>query len=102
MKRNKVIALVGMALIGIALTATAAEQAGNKQEKCPVMGGKINKALYADVNGKRIYTCCPGCIGKIKADPAKYIKQLEAKGIELDKATAKKDTSASKSGCCGH
>jgi YHS domain-containing protein len=54
------------------------------QTVCPVMGGAINKAQYADVKGKRIYVCCPGCIDKIKADPDKYIKQLEAEGITLD------------------
>jgi hypothetical protein len=54
------------------------------QSTCPVMGGKINKKQYADVKGKRIYVCCPGCIGKIKADPATYIKKLEKDGVVLD------------------
>jgi YHS domain-containing protein len=53
------------------------------QSTCPVMGGKINKKQYADVKGKRIYVCCPGCIGKIKADPATYIKKLEKDGVVL-------------------
>ena len=53
------------------------------------MDGKINKSLYADVNGKRIYVCCKGCISKIKADPEKYIQQLEAEGIVLDKTPGK-------------
>ena len=56
------------------------------QTKCPVMGGKINKSQYADVNGKRVYVCCPGCISKIKADPDKYIKLLEKQGVTLEKA----------------
>ncbi len=54
------------------------------QATCPVMGGKINKKQYADVNGKRIYVCCPGCIGTIKADPDKYIKKMEKEGVVLD------------------
>lgn len=63
--------------------------AGTKpQTVCPVMGGKINKAQYADVNGYRIYVCCPGCIGKIKADPETYIEKMKAEGIELEKTTA--------------
>lgn len=48
------------------------------------MGGKINKNLYVDYQGKRIYVCCGMCIGKVKADPPKYIKELEAKGIVLE------------------
>jgi YHS domain-containing protein len=74
---------------------------GKAQTTCPVMGGKINKAQYAEVNGKRIYVCCAGCISKIKAEPAKYIKQLESKGIVLEKAVEKKGTSTPKSGCGG-
>jgi hypothetical protein len=37
------------------------------------------------VEGYRIYVCCGGCIGAIKADPAKYIAQLQADGVELQK-----------------
>ena len=58
------------------------------QTECPIMGNKINKNLFVDAQGKRIYVCCGGCIAKIKADPEKYIKELEEKGIVLDKATA--------------
>ena len=74
------------------------QQAGEKQAEtkqqttCPVMGGKINKAQYADVNGYRIYVCCPGCIEKIKAEPEKYIKKLKAEGVVLDKTPAKKES----------
>jgi hypothetical protein len=68
--------------------AKSAETAVVEQTRCPVMGGKINKAQYVDVDGKRIYVCCPGCIGKIKADPAKYIKKLEDAGVTLAKAPA--------------
>jgi hypothetical protein len=65
------------------------------QTTCPVMGGKINKALYVDHDGKRIYVCCKGCIGAVQKDPEKYIKKLEADGVALDPApkaeTSKKD-----------
>lgn len=50
------------------------------QTTCPVMGGKINKALYVDAKGHRIYLCCGGCIGKVKADPAKYLAKIKANG----------------------
>ena len=56
------------------------------QTECPVAGGKIDKKTFVDVKGKRIYLCCPGCAEKIKADPDKYIKQLEDQGIVLEKA----------------
>jgi len=58
----------------------------NAQTKCPVMGGDVDKTKFVDYDGKRIYVCCGGCIAKIKKDPAKYVKQLEAEGVTLDKA----------------
>ncbi len=56
------------------------------QTKCPVQGGDIDKALFVDVDGKRIYVCCSGCIDVVKKNPQKYIKELEDKGITLEKA----------------
>lgn len=53
------------------------------QVNCPVMGGAIDKSLYVDHAGKRVYMCCKGCTGAIKKDPAKYIKKLEAEGITV-------------------
>ena len=60
-----------------------------EQTVCPVMGGTIDKALYVDSNGKRIYVCCEGCIDKVKADPSKYISKLETEGVTLEKVTVK-------------
>ena len=50
------------------------------QTTCPIMGGKINKELYVDADGSRIYVCCGGCIAKIKEDPAKAIAKIKANG----------------------
>jgi len=73
--------------------ATRVESQGVSQQMpqttCPVMGGKINKALYVDYGGKRVYACCPGCIPKLKKNPAGYIKKLEAAGVTLGKAPGK-------------
>lgn len=66
------------------------------QTKCPVMGGDINKKLYVDYNGKRIYVCCGGCIGAINEKPTKYIKKLEDEGITLDKTPVSEKDKAGK------
>lgn len=101
--RNVAIAVVvgGIMLAGV-VVVTAEDQAAKgadaktakAQTICPVMGGKINKSVYVDVEGKRIYMCCKGCEGAIKKDPAKYIKKLEADGVTLEAAPA--DTNAVK------
>lgn len=62
---------------------------GKAQTLCPVMGEEIDKSLYVDVKGKRIYVCCKGCIGVVKADPDKYIKILEGQGVEIERSPAK-------------
>jgi hypothetical protein len=55
------------------------------QTMCPIMGGKINKKLFVDHDGKRVYVCCAGCIGAVRKEAAKYIKKLEGQGITLAK-----------------
>lgn len=97
MKHRSIMALLVTAIVGLGILSTQADEKkaeSKKQTTCPVMGGKINKAQYVDAQGKRIYVCCPGCVGKVQADPDKYIKELEDKGIVLDKApTADKNDS---------
>jgi rhodanese-related sulfurtransferase len=63
---------------------TAVAPALKPQETCPVMGGKINKELFADVDGKRVYVCCAGCIQPIQADPAKFLKVLADRGEAVE------------------
>ncbi|MFH0879733.1 MAG: hypothetical protein V2A34_08475 [Lentisphaerota bacterium] len=68
--------------------AAVATQVGEvkTQTLCPVMkDNPVNKALFVDHDGKRIYVCCMGCVAEVTKDPAKYIKQLEDEGITLDK-----------------
>ena len=90
---------VALSLVVVLLMAAAAaaeEKAPTTlQAQCPVMGGKVNKNLYVDHDGKRIYVCCEGCVGAVKKDLDKYIKKLEAEGVTLD-ATPKKVTEGSK------
>ena len=50
------------------------------QETCPVMGGKIDKTIYADYQGKRVYFCCKGCEPEFEQDPEKYLKVLADRG----------------------
>jgi Cu(I)/Ag(I) efflux system membrane fusion protein len=51
------------------------------QTHCPVMGGEINKEVFTDYNGMRIYFCCAGCDAEFKADPEKYLQQMKAENI---------------------
>jgi len=48
-----------------------------EQTTCPIMDGNpINKALFVEYKGKKVYFCCPGCEEKFTAEPAKYVAKL--------------------------
>jgi YHS domain-containing protein len=95
MKSIKILS-VAMLIIMFAVGSVLAEKNTVKQTEqktCPVMGGEINKEIYADYEGKRIYFCCDGCIPEFQKDPAKYVKKLEDEGAicqDVPKAELKK------------
>ena len=68
------------------------------QTNCPVMGGEINKEIYADHDGKRVYFCCSMCIDTFKKDPAKYLKKLADDGVNPAKAEPEKKVEESHEG----
>ncbi|MBZ4660417.1 MAG: hypothetical protein JG766_2340 [Desulfacinum sp.] len=87
MTRRKWIVTVMALMFALGTLGTGlAAAGGHPQEKCPVMGGAINKDIYVDYQGKRIYFCCPACPEEFKKNPDKYMKKLEAEGVELENA----------------
>ncbi|MBL7154722.1 MAG: YHS domain-containing protein [Phycisphaerae bacterium] len=46
------------------------------QTTCPIMGNPINKAVFTEYKGQKVYFCCAACIEKFKAEPEKYVKDL--------------------------
>lgn len=84
-------ALAGDARSGASAPASGADAAKKVQTKCPIMGNPIDKSIFVDKDGKRIYVCCKMCPDKVKKDFDTYAKKLEAQGIDL---TAPKDAAA--------
>lgn len=72
-------------VLGASPFATADTQKDSKQTICPVMAGPVDKSIYADHKGQRVYFCCSGCLDEFKKDPDKCIKEMEAKGIQIEK-----------------
>ena len=57
-------------------TATTAA-ASVEQTTCPVMdGNKINKNVFVEYKGKKVYFCCEDCKAKFLAEPEKYVAKL--------------------------
>lgn len=87
MKTNKLLSIILFGLMLISFSAVAAEdKAEAKQElknqsTCPVMGGKIDSTVYTDIQGQRVYHCCPMCSKKLKDDPDSYFKKAAEEGI---------------------
>lgn len=60
------------------------------QSVCPVSGAELkSKDHFADVEGKRVYTCCPNCIASVKENPEKYMKVIAERGEYLEEAPEK-------------
>lgn len=81
--------LAGCALLALALpVATRADEprSPNAQKLCPVMNDPINPNLYVDFEGKRIYVSCTHSLDIVKANPKKFVRQLESEGITLEPA----------------
>ena len=53
-----------------------AKETATEQTICPVMGGPINKDIFVEYEGKKVYFCCPSCKGEFEKDPAKYLSKL--------------------------
>jgi hypothetical protein len=67
-----------------------------KNEKCPIMGGKVSDKDWAVYNGYRIHFCCPACEKPFMKDAdknlAKLIKdqKVSVLGLPEPSATAEK------------
>ncbi len=47
-----------------------------EQTSCPVMGGTIDKNIFVEYKGKKVYFCCKGCPETFLANPEKYVAKL--------------------------
>jgi YHS domain-containing protein len=70
------------------MAAGAVYAQGKAQTVCPVLQGNIDKSVYVDYKGKRIYFCCKGCDAEFAKDPEKYLKKLEDQGVTPENSPA--------------
>jgi YHS domain-containing protein len=64
--------------------ATAPATAFTNQTHCPVMGGKIDSTVFTDIQGQRVYHCCPMCSGKLKDDPDTYFEKAAEQRVVFE------------------
>lgn len=89
-KRTIVIMLLtGLLLIGLAalqgckkksapatLPKTGTVAAAVEQTICPVLASPIDKNIFTEYKGKKVYFCCTECKQAFEMDPEKYIAKL--------------------------
>jgi len=47
-----------------------------EQTDCPIMGMTIDKNVYTEYKGKKVYFCCAACINKFNENPEQYLSKL--------------------------
>ena len=56
--------------------ATMQTATGTEQTLCPVTGNPIDKSVFIEYQGKKVYFCCTDCIKPFKENPEKYVAKL--------------------------
>jgi len=78
-----------LAILALALIMAGPVLAqGKAQTICPVLGGNIDKNIYVDYQGQRIYFCCKGCDDEFKKNPDKYLEKMKSQGVTPEKSPA--------------
>jgi YHS domain-containing protein len=73
----KEMSMEGMHMQAADANKTAAETAApGEQTLCPVTGDKIDKNIFVEYKGKKVYFCCKMCVAPFNKDPEKYISKL--------------------------
>ena len=62
--------------VGDIVNAAVAVAEGVEQTMCPVMGKAIDKSVFVEHEGQKVYFCCPPCKEKFTAAPADYLAKL--------------------------
>ena len=68
--------ICAMNLVPLEPDAEKVAEAASEQTLCPVMDQPINKELFVEYEGKKVYFCCPGCEETFAKAPEKYIEKL--------------------------
>jgi YHS domain-containing protein len=68
--------MMGAAAADQAKPAVENAASADEQKTCPVMGNAINKDIFTEYKGKKVYFCCAGCKPEFEKNPEKYLGKL--------------------------
>ena len=86
---KKLLVITTLLLFLVPGIAFAAQDELKSQTTCPVMGNKIDKDVYVDYQGQRVYFCCPSCKETFLKDPEKYFSKVQKDGVVLESVQKK-------------
>ncbi|MFA6186445.1 MAG: YHS domain-containing protein [Phycisphaerae bacterium] len=59
-----------------AVPAAPTASAAVEQTTCPIRGEAIDKNVFVEYQGKKVYFCCKACIAEFEKAPEKYLSKL--------------------------
>lgn len=66
--------------------ASTSAKAVLAQTNCPITGDPIDKTVFTEYKGQKVYFCCSRCIAKFNKDPQKYLTAMRAKQVKPGQA----------------
>lgn len=84
---RKFVCILALAVMALVMAGPALAQP-KAQTVCPVLAGNVDKNIYADYKGQRVYFCCKGCDEEFKKNPEKYLQKMQSEGITPEKCPA--------------
>jgi len=81
---KKTILLLSIFILALSSTNFAEDTDLKPQTVCPVLGNKIDKNVFIDYQGQRIYFCCPSCKETFLKEPEKYMKKIAEDKVLLE------------------
>ena len=83
MKKTVLSGIVYLLLSGT-MVLSGCGRGGEAQTKCPMCGREIDRDIYVDYAGKRVYVCSEMCKAPFEADPETFVKKLSDGGVVLE------------------
>ncbi len=73
-----VLTLASLLVVGLIVLngCKKSEPAAIAHTTCPIMGNPVNKDIFTEYKGKKVYFCCAGCKKEFEKEPEKYIPKL--------------------------
>jgi len=81
--------LIGCMALAAPWSAGPVETALAAQKTCPVMGFEVNRNIFTDFQGKRIYFCCQSCPPEFRKNPEAHMAKMKADGVLPEDAPVK-------------